>query len=161
MPVKIKNTADTSSEYGTITQSDLSKAIEEFKNHVSVTTISPKDTIIRTRSVYFHAEEVLKLLGISGNTISSLNLQYQGVRIYFTVHPDQDTCSGEEYRNHISVAVLPTKGAEKNDVTTDFVLIPGFKSFPDERDLPVCCGNIKPPPNGMVFFWISSLPRVF
>jgi len=148
MPTKIDAT-ETDYEKGLISQGDLLNAISDFNKHVSITTVSPHETIIRTRSAWFKAHEILLLLGLTEEQVEGLDLPYDGLRMHLTVHPDQDSCSGVSYRNHVSVAILPTQHGQL-DVITDGVLIPGFKSFPNNRGLSDCCGNMKPPPNSFV-----------
>lgn len=147
MPTKI-DAIESDSSKGLISQGDLLNAILDFRNKVSITTVPPNETIIRTRSAWFKTEEILLLLGLKEEDIEKLELPYDGARIHFTIHPDQNSCSGIDYRNHVSVAILPTKNNQL-DVTTDSVLIPGFKSFPNKRGLSDCCGNMKPPPNSL------------
>jgi hypothetical protein len=151
MPVKIVQNG-TSSQEGTISFNDLLKCIENFKREVAITTISPRDTIVRTRSIWFDSKEILKLIGVPEEQLEEISPKYAGMRIYLTVHPDQNTCSGsKDYANHLSVALLPTDEQEL-DIMNDHTLIPGFKSYPDRKGASGCCGNIKPPPPDSLYF---------
>jgi hypothetical protein len=151
MPVKIEH-GTTSSRDGIITPQDLKKIIEDFNKYVSITTISPHETVVRSLSVWFEINEVLLLLGLTPQQIGALKLSTTGMRIHFTVHPAQKNCRenaeepttpGMEYKNRLSVAVLPTKKADV-DIDDKFVLIPGFKSYPGHPLDAPCCGNMRP-----------------
>lgn len=143
MPVKITNVYSDPKE-GIINKTEMDTAIRNFDDSVSLTTLSPDFTAIKTESCFFSRTELLKLLGMETGDLPTNGIG--GLRIYFAIHPEgQVSCEGEDYSNKLETIIFATDNDAKDlREIDDWMLIPGYNAYDINKAVPPpCCGSIK------------------
>jgi hypothetical protein len=138
MPIKITNSY-SSPEDGLISQDDVTRLLEDYRNDVVISSKSGRP-VIKTVSVLFPVSQMQEL--VQNQDGKFLNIQFT------LTLPDQKSCA-DNFQTDISnqLSVLINLATIEDEQLTDelnsddFILTPGYKAFGGERILAPCCGN--------------------
>ena len=148
MPVEIvDNNSATSTEHGAIQIGDLQNMESEYKDHVALTAIPPRNVIIKRNSFYFTKSQVNALFKQYKNNPNADAIE---VAIGVQLPESVVECEGIELNNSNCLAVIismtnKTSREPLNEIG-DFVLINGYGVSNKFVDAEPCCPGSKPPP---------------
>jgi hypothetical protein len=148
MPVLIvDNNSATSIKDGTIQIGDLQNMTDEYKSHVSLTPIPPRNVVIKRNSFYFTKDQVQELFD---HYEDNPNADAIEIAIGIQIPGSKVTCSEVEKDNSNCLAVIISM-ANKTSLNPineidDYVLINGYQPANPFQGTEICCPGSKPPP---------------
>lgn len=139
MPVKIVSSA-TAPKIGELNVNNLLEIKSDYIANVKLDVLNNRTPVIKTYSFTFKKEEVTSLLLHA--------IEKKGnIRLHIGIHPNFKSCDNNtDYANRMTVLAIVSKDDNSDyDQEGDWVLIPGFNSYPGNNLYPDCCGSMNPP----------------
>lgn len=149
MPVKIvDNNSASSIKDGTIQIGDLQNITYEYREHIALTAIPPRNVIAKRHSFYFTKAQIVALLKHYENNSEATALEVAiGVQL-----PDSiiDCPQGPSVDNSNCITVVISMANQPylkpyNEIE-DYILINGYHSAISFNEVGICCPGSKPPP---------------
>lgn len=138
MPVKIV-LSETKPRDGELNVNNLIEIKSDYIANVKLGVLNNRTPVIKTYSFTFRKEEVTSLL------LQAIEKKGD-IRLHIGIHPNLPSCENEDYSNRLTILALVSKDSNSDyDQEGDWVLIPGFNSYPGKNAFPDCCGSMNPP----------------